>query len=195
MIIVLIIFAIIAELIVIVILGKEGRELGKDRKIGPVAGFWLAILLGRIGLFIVKRSKKIEQLQEIPTNASSVAQQEQDTNKTSSFEKYQYGEVVESEGDDSILTHSKLEGNSYLDQLAIEVCLHGEQLEKYERMVKKQFDDEVYANMQRFVEEIKHSCQKHHFTNTSIANLLFLGNMIGLSESIVNDIIRHLNTN
>ena len=189
---VIFLFILVFVLFIGIMLGYKGRDLGKDREIGPVTGFWLGFLLGGIGLFIVKRSPKIEHLHATPSDASPVTIEEQGGYKTNAFDKYQYETFQEPQRDESILTGYRLKDDTYLDQLAIEVCVHGEQLEKYERIVIKQYGSEVYANMQHFVKEVKCSCQRQLFTNTSIANLRYLGQIVGLSQNTVNDIVNLL---
>ena len=173
---------------VCIMMGRKGRNLGKDREIGPVKGFWLGFLLGMIGLFIVKRSRPL--LTSTP-NAFSVTNEYPDANKTQSFDEPQLETCQGPPCDESLFTCSKSESHTYLDQLAIEVCLHGENLKKYEHMVTKQYDHKVYENMQRFVEEITRSHQRQLFTNTSIANLTYLSRNLGLSNDTVNKIVKH----
>lgn len=192
MIVVIILIYLILILFIGIMMGSKGRDLGKDRRIGPVKGFWLGFLLGRIGLFIVKRSPIIEPLHATTSNAPSVTIEEQDGYKANTFAKNQYEKAQEPQQDGSILTGSRLENDTYLDQLAIEVCLHGEQLEKYERMVTKQYSSEVYANLHLFVDEVNRCRQRQIFTNTSIANLRYLGPIVGLSQNTVNDIVNQL---
>ena len=93
--------------------------------------------------------------------------------------------------DQSILNRSTQETQTYLNDLAIAVCVNGDKLEKYEKVTTRQCGEEAFANMKLFVEEVQRSVEREKFTNTSKVNLSYLGKNAGLSESIVNKIIQH----
>ena len=93
--------------------------------------------------------------------------------------------------DESILNQNTQEVQDYLNDLAIAVCINGDRLEKYEKMVTKRCGDKAFANMKRFVEEVQHSAEREKFTNTSRVNLSYLGKNAGVSEDTLAKIIKH----
>lgn len=173
----------IIVLIIYLISGFIGRSVGKKRTIGAAAGFAIGFCLGIIGLIIVLCCKKVE-----PVNESAQTSNAPLDNNNPSSEAVGHGTPPT---DESLLDNHATIGDSYLDQLVGEVCLHGDDLMKYERFVTKKYGSETYVALQRFVEEVSHSAQRHKFTNTSIANISYLGHNLGLSDSTVNNIVIH----
>ena len=192
---------IVIELIIHIILGYIGKSIGKKRVIGSTIGFVLGFLLGLIGLLIAVCFKKKPQPQiavTFTTNPQATA--------TESLQKLElqqplYEDVFSSEGsseqealndelhDESILHAADLQNDAYLYEFLTEVCVRGESLKKYERMVIKKYNSEVYFRIERFVDELSHYAQRGHFTNTSKANLGYLGRDIGLSKEAVEGLI------
>ena len=93
--------------------------------------------------------------------------------------------------DQSILNANKQEVKDYLNNLAEAVCINGEALEKYEKVVTKQYGEETYNNMKMFVEEVQGYVKRKSFTNTSKVNLGYLGKNAGLSDGAIENIIMH----
>ena len=93
--------------------------------------------------------------------------------------------------DQSILSSNQQEVKDYLNNLAEAVCINGESLEKYEKVVTKQYGEEVYNNMKMFVEEVQGYVKRKSFTNTSKMNIGYLGKNAGLNEQTINSIIQH----
>ena len=93
--------------------------------------------------------------------------------------------------DQSLLNQNPQEVQNYLNELAIAVCVKGEQLEKYEKIIIKRFGKDLYVNMQQFAEELKHSVERGRFTNTSKINLDYLGKKAGISEETITRITAH----
>jgi len=93
--------------------------------------------------------------------------------------------------DQSILNANKQEVKDYLNNLAEAVCINGDELEKYEKVVTKQYGEEVYNNMKMFVEEVQGYVKRKNFTNTSKVNLGYLGKNAGLSDGTIENIIMH----
>lgn len=91
--------------------------------------------------------------------------------------------------DESLLNKSKLEDTAYLDDLAEAVCINGDKLEKYEKLVTVKFSEETYANIKLFVDELQRSIVRQKFTNTSKVNLCYLGKNVGLSEQTIDKIV------
>lgn len=93
--------------------------------------------------------------------------------------------------DQSILTVNQQEVWDYLNNLAEAVCINGDALEKYEKVVTKQYGEEVYNNMKMFVEEVRGKVKRKNFTNTSKVNLGYLGKNAGISDGTIEKIIMH----
>lgn len=197
-----------------------GMFLGEKRRIGATAGFLLGLLLGVIGLIIVILSRRVPSGEPArgpvsvanPTSSkdngpvvknNGVQTNVHVVNEEGSREHdwiYEDG-PKDAEGpasrtkaplrtDDSVLVTNRNQDASFIDELALEVCLHGDQLDKYERIMVKKYSSDTYDLLGRFVEEVSRSVQKGKFTNTSVANLGYLGKSAGLSESTVEEIIK-----
>lgn len=93
--------------------------------------------------------------------------------------------------DQSILNANQQEVKEYLNNLAEAVCINGEALEKYEKVVTKQYGEETYNNMKMFVEEVQGYVKRKSFTNTSKVNLGYLGKNARLSDGAIENIIMH----
>ena len=91
----------------------------------------------------------------------------------------------------SLLNSIQQDVNDYLNNLAEAVCINGDALEKYEKVITKQYGEDVYNNMKLFVEEVQDYVKRKSFTNASKVNLGFLGKNAGLSESTIDKIIVH----
>jgi hypothetical protein len=91
--------------------------------------------------------------------------------------------------DESILNRSTLETQTYLNDLAIAVCVNGDKLEKYEKVTTRQCGEEAFANMKLFVEEVQRSVERGKFTNTSKVNLGYLGKNAGVSDETITMIV------
>lgn len=91
----------------------------------------------------------------------------------------------------TLLKSNQHKFNDYLNNLAEAVCINGDALEKYEKVITKQYGEEVYNNMKLFVEELHDYVKRKSFTHTSKVNLGFLGKNAGLSESTIHKIIVH----
>lgn len=91
--------------------------------------------------------------------------------------------------DESILNRSTQETQTYLNDLAIAVCVNGDKLEKYEKMTTRQCGEEAFANMKLFVEEVQRSVECGKFTNTSKINLGYLGKNAGVSDETITMIV------
>ena len=90
-------------------------------------------------------------------------------------------------------TGSNLEINEYANECIKEVCLNGEPLSKYQRMITKQFGVEFYKKCDSFIKEVKRSVDKKKFTNTSVSNLELLAKEINIPVDTVNIIYNHFN--
>ena len=93
--------------------------------------------------------------------------------------------------DQSRLNSNQQEVKDYLDNLAEAVCINGDTMEKYEKVVTKQYGEEVYNNMKMFVEGVQGYVKRKNFTNTSKVNLGYLGKNAGLSDGAIQNIIMH----
>ena len=98
--------------------------------------------------------------------------------------------------DQSILNHSvQTNGgqtiNEYANECIKAVCLNGESLSKYQRMIEKQFGADFYQKCNTFVNEVKRSVGRKKFTNTSIANLELLAKEINIPVDTVNIVCKH----
>lgn len=95
--------------------------------------------------------------------------------------------------DESILNSKQNRGDSYLDELAFAVCINGESIVKYKKIVEKQFGIDTYSNMEQFAHVLQQQVERGQFTNTSLLNLKYLGKNAGMSEVAVDMIIDHFN--
>ena len=91
--------------------------------------------------------------------------------------------------DKSILSSKQNQGDSYLDELAFAVCVNGELLEKYEKFVIKQYDEDVLNKMKRFVDEVQKCVRHQKFTGASRFVLEHLGGDVGISKEVVESVI------
>ena len=96
--------------------------------------------------------------------------------------------------DESILNSKQNRGDSYLDELAFAVCVNGESIVKYKKIVEKQFGIDTYANMEQFVQTLQQQVERLQFTNTSLLSLKYIGKNAGMSEEAIDKIIDHFNS-
>lgn len=94
--------------------------------------------------------------------------------------------------DKSILNSKLNQGESYLEELAFAICVNGESIEKYKKIVEKKYDTNVYSNMVQFANFLDQQTKHRQFTNTSLLSLKFLGKNAGLSEMTIDMIVDHL---
>lgn len=79
----------------------------------------------------------------------------------------------------------------YVNQCIKEVCYRGDSLQKYQRLIEKQFGPEFYQKCENFVEEVKRSVDRKKFSNTSVINLKYLANEIHVPAETVDGVISH----
>ena len=96
--------------------------------------------------------------------------------------------------DKSILNSKQKKDDSYLDELAFAVCVNGDSLEKYKKIVEKQYGNETYANMEQFAHVLQQQVERGQFTNTSLLNLKYLGKNVGISEEAIDLIVNHFSS-
>jgi outer membrane protein assembly factor BamD (BamD/ComL family) len=96
--------------------------------------------------------------------------------------------------DKTILNSKQNQGESFLNELAFEVCVNGDSLEKYKKIVEKRYGNDAYAIMERFVQTLRQQVERGQFTNTSLLNLKYLGKNAGMSEEAIDMIIDHFNS-
>ena len=92
----------------------------------------------------------------------------------------------------SILNSADKKSESYLDDLAFAVCVNGESLEKYKKIVEKKYGTDVYSNMVQFANTLHQQVARRQFTNTSLLSLRLIGKNAGLSEMAIDMIVEHL---
>lgn len=99
--------------------------------------------------------------------------------------------------DESILrkTGSSVDNATYINDCIKEVCLNGDSLTKYKRMIEKQYDAEFYQKCSNFVKEVKRSAKRGKFTQTSLTNLQYLANEIGISQATIDELVNHYSEN
>ena len=192
---------IVIEFNIRIILGYIGKSIGKKRVIGSRIGFVLGFLLGLIGLLIAVCFKKKPQSQSAATTSTNSQATATEPLQKPELQQPQCKNVFNSEGssepevlndelhDKSILHAADLQNDTYLYELLTEVCVGRESLKKYERMVIKKYNSEVYSHLERFVDELSHYAKRGYFTNTSKANLGYLGREIGLSNDAMEELI------
>lgn len=96
--------------------------------------------------------------------------------------------------DKTILNSKQNQGESFLNELAFEVCVNGDSLEKYKKIVEKRYGNDTYANMSQFIQTLRQQVERGQFTNTSLLNLKYLGKNAGMSEEAIDMIIDHFNS-
>ena len=99
--------------------------------------------------------------------------------------------------DESILKKTGSSGNNvaYINDCIKEVCLNGDSLTKYKRMIEKQYSAEFYQKCSNFVKELKRSAKRGKFTQTSLTNLQYLANEIGVSSSTIDELVNYFTKN
>ena len=93
--------------------------------------------------------------------------------------------------DQSILGQKKVE--SYLDEFAFAICINGESIEKYKKIVEKQYGVDVYANMAQFSNTLHQQVKHGQFTKTSLLSLKYIGKNAGMSDEAIDMIVEHFN--
>ena len=99
--------------------------------------------------------------------------------------------------DESILrnTESSIGDATYINDCVKEVCLNGDSLTKYKRMIEKQYGAEFYQKCSSFVKEVKRSAKRGKFTQTSLTNLQYLANEIGVSSATIDELVNYFTQN
>ncbi len=93
--------------------------------------------------------------------------------------------------DKSIIKNSIDVNATYINDCIKEVCLKGDSLTKYKRMIEKQYGAEFYQKCGNFVKEVKRSVKRGKFTQTSLTSLQYLANEIGVSSSMIDELVNH----
>lgn len=96
--------------------------------------------------------------------------------------------------DKSILNSKRSQSVSYLDDLAFAVCISSESLEKYKKIVEKQYGNDVYVYMDQFSKALQQQVKHMQFTSTSLLNLKYIGKNAGMSENAIDMIIDYFNS-
>ena len=93
--------------------------------------------------------------------------------------------------DKSIINSKQNKDVSYLEDLAFAVCVNGESLEKYKKIVEKKYGTDTYTCMEQFAMALQQQVNRRQFTQTSLLNLKYIGKNAGLSEDAIDMIIHH----
>lgn len=94
--------------------------------------------------------------------------------------------------DQTIINRTKRsEDEEYVCECIKEVCIEGDSLSKYQRIIEKKFGPEFYQKCDGFVQEVRRSIDRRKFTNTSITNLRYLANEIHLPVETVDSVMSH----
>ena len=93
--------------------------------------------------------------------------------------------------DASMMGESQSAEDEYISECIKEVCIKGDSLSKYQKIIEKKYGIEYYQKCEGFVEEVKRSADKKKFTNTSVTNLHYLARQIGVSDATVDAIVKH----
>lgn len=93
--------------------------------------------------------------------------------------------------DASMMGESQSAEDEYISECIKEVCINGDSLSKYQKIIEKKYGVEFYQKCEGFVEEMKRSVKRKKFTNTSITNLKYLANEIHVSESTIDVVMNH----
>lgn len=93
--------------------------------------------------------------------------------------------------DKSILNSKLNQGKSYLDELAFAICVNGESIEKYKKIVEKKYGAYVFSNMVQSADTLRQQIKRRQFTNTPLLGLKLSKNA-SLSNMAVDVIVDHL---
>lgn len=96
--------------------------------------------------------------------------------------------------DESILKNTgrnTVDNATYINDCIKEVCLNGDSLTKYKRMIEKQYGAEFYQKCSNFVKEVKRSAKRGKFTQTSLTNLQYLANEIDISPATIDELVKY----
>lgn len=92
--------------------------------------------------------------------------------------------------DQSLLNHSSpQEDDKYINECIKEVCLKGDSITKYKRMLEKKYGVEVYEKCKKFIQEVRRAKSRGRFTNTSKTNLEYIAKEIYVSSGTIETII------
>ncbi len=80
---------------------------------------------------------------------------------------------------------------TYINDCIKEVCLNGDSLTKYKRMIEKQYGAEFYQKCSNFVKGIRLSVKRKKFTQTSLTNLRYLANEINIRPDTIDAIVNY----
>ena len=78
---------------------------------------------------------------------------------------------------------------TFINDCIKEVCLKGDSLVKYKRLIEKQYGSDSYQKCINFVKEVRLVINRKKFTQTSIANLNYLANEINVTSATVEALI------
>lgn len=100
--------------------------------------------------------------------------------------------------DKTILDYSnkdKTKNIEFINECAIEVCLNGDDISKYEKIITKAFPDEpeLYSKFKLFVDSVEEQKTKKEVSRTSMNNIAFLANEAHINETTLNGILLKLN--
>lgn len=73
----------------------------------------------------------------------------------------------------------------YINDCIKEICLKGDSLSKYQKLIERKYGTEFYQKCDNFVEEVHRSLGRKKFTTTSVANLKYLAKEIHVPEETV----------
>ena len=93
--------------------------------------------------------------------------------------------------DKSIIKNTVDVNATYINDCIKVVCLEGDSLTKYKRMIEKQYGAEFYQKCGSFVKEMKLSVRRKKFTQTSITNLKYLANEIYVTTDTVDTLVNY----
>ncbi len=79
----------------------------------------------------------------------------------------------------------------YVNECIREVCLNGDSLSKYQKMIEKKFSSDFYQKCDNFVEEVRRSVERGKFSKTSVTNIKYLANEIHVPVETVDSVISH----
>lgn len=94
--------------------------------------------------------------------------------------------------DKSVLNHSSAQiDDKYINECIKEVCLKGDSITKYKRVIEKKYGPDFYEKCKIFVKEVRRSVSRQKFTDSSVSKLKYIAGEIHITDSTVNTIVKH----